>query len=153
MRQLFQNLIGNALKFHKHDIAPTVSVSGRIVDDGTIEIMVSDNGIGFEAKHTERVFGTFQRLHGRSEYEGTGIGLSLCRKIIQRHHGQIKADPELRQIPVVVLTTSRAEEDILRTYDLGVSSFITKPVSFDGLVDVMRALATYWFEIVRLPAA
>ncbi len=65
---------------------------------------------------------------------------------------EIKADPELRQIPVVVLTTSKAEEDIYRTYDLGVSSFITKPVTFDGLVEVMKTLGKYWFEIVELPA-
>ncbi|MDX2156636.1 MAG: response regulator [Hyphomicrobiaceae bacterium] len=61
------------------------------------------------------------------------------------------ADPDLRRIPVVVLTTSKAEEDILRTYDLGVSSFITKPVTFQGLVDVVRALNNYWIEIVELP--
>ena len=64
---------------------------------------------------------------------------------------EIKADPELRQIPVVVLTTSKAEEDILRTYDLGANSFITKPVTFAGLVEVMRAFSRYWFEIVELP--
>jgi CheY-like chemotaxis protein len=64
---------------------------------------------------------------------------------------EIKDDPELRQIPVVVLTTSKAEEDIYRTYDLGVNSFITKPVSFDGLVQVMKILGRYWFEIVELP--
>ena len=64
---------------------------------------------------------------------------------------QIKADPELRRIPVVVLTTSKAEEDILRTYDLGVNSFITKPVTFEALVDVVRTLNHYWIEIVELP--
>jgi CheY-like chemotaxis protein len=64
---------------------------------------------------------------------------------------EIKADPSLRSIPVIVLTTSKAEEDILRSYDLGVNSFITKPVSFAGLVEVMRSLAKYWFEIVELP--
>ena len=64
---------------------------------------------------------------------------------------QLKADPELRRIPVVVLTTSKAEEDVLRTYDLGVNSFITKPVSFDALVDVVRTLNHYWIEIVQLP--
>lgn len=66
---------------------------------------------------------------------------------------EIKADPKLRQIPVVVLTTSKAEEDILRSYEIGVNSFIVKPVSFTGLVEVMRGLARYWFEIVRLPNA
>lgn len=66
---------------------------------------------------------------------------------------KLKKDPILRRIPVIVLTTSQADEDIFQTYDLGVNSFITKPVSFDGLVDVMRGLGHYWLEIVALPAA
>lgn len=65
----------------------------------------------------------------------------------------IKSDPDLRRIPVVVLTTSKAEEDILRTYDLGVNSFISKPVTFDDLVEIVRTLGHYWFEIVELPTA
>ena len=65
----------------------------------------------------------------------------------------LKGDPDLKQIPVVVLTTSKAEEDIYRTYNLGVNSFISKPVSFEGLVEVTRALGRYWFEIVELPRA
>src|SRR5688500_126759 len=64
---------------------------------------------------------------------------------------EIKADPELRTIPIVVLTTSKAEEDIIRTYDLGANSYITKPVSFEGLVAVMRDIGRYWIEIVELP--
>lgn len=64
---------------------------------------------------------------------------------------EIKADPELRSIPVVVLTTSKAEEDILRTYDLGANSYITKPVSFEGLIQVMGGLGGYWLGIVQLP--
>lgn len=64
---------------------------------------------------------------------------------------EIKSDPTLRRIPVVVLTTSRAEEDILRTYDLGVNSYITKPVNLGGLADAMKVLNTYWFQIVKLP--
>lgn len=63
----------------------------------------------------------------------------------------IKADPDLRRIPVVVMTTSQAEEDVVRSYELGASSFITKPITFDGLVAVMRGLGTYWIEIVQLP--
>jgi CheY-like chemotaxis protein len=63
----------------------------------------------------------------------------------------LKADPDLRRIPVVVMTTSQAEEDVVRSYDLGASSFITKPITFDGLVAVMRGLGTYWIEIVQLP--
>lgn len=64
---------------------------------------------------------------------------------------EIKADPELRRIPVVILTTSKAEEDVYRTYDLGANSYIMKPVTFDGLVEVMRGLGRYWVEIVELP--
>jgi CheY-like chemotaxis protein len=79
------------------------------------------------------------------------LDLNMPRKDGREALREIKSDPSLRHIPVVVLTTSKAEEDIYRTYDLGVNSFITKPVTFDGLVDVMRALGRYWFEIVELP--
>ncbi len=81
------------------------------------------------------------------------LDLNMPRKDGREALKEIKADPELRRIPVVVLTTSKAQEDIFRTYDLGVSSFITKPVSFQGLVDIMKALGKYWFEIVSLPTA
>ena len=63
----------------------------------------------------------------------------------------IKADPSLRRIPVVVLTTSKAEEDILRSYDMGASAYVTKPVTFESLIEVMRVLGKFWFEIVQLP--
>ena len=66
---------------------------------------------------------------------------------------EIKSDPGLRKIPIVVMTTSKADEDIVRSYDLGVNSFITKPVSFEGLVDVVKTLGRYWFQIVELPRA
>ncbi len=81
------------------------------------------------------------------------LDLNMPRKDGREALKEIKADPLLRHIPVVVLTTSKAEEDIFRTYDLGVSSFITKPVNFDGLVDVMTAIGKYWFEIVELPTS
>jgi two-component system response regulator len=64
---------------------------------------------------------------------------------------EIKADPSLRRIPIVVLTTSKAEEDLLRSYDLGAASFITKPVTFEGLVELMKTLGRYWIELVELP--
>jgi len=79
------------------------------------------------------------------------LDLNMPRKDGREALREMKADPNLRSIPVVVLTTSQAEEDIVRTYDLGVSSYISKPVSFDGLVEVMRVLGRYWFEIVELP--
>ncbi|HZD40552.1 MAG TPA: response regulator [Terriglobales bacterium] len=79
------------------------------------------------------------------------LDLNMPREDGREALRKIKADPDLRQIPIIVLTTSKAEEDIYRTYDLGASSFITKPVTFDGLVEVMKTLKQYWFEIVELP--
>jgi signal transduction histidine kinase len=101
MRQLLQNLIGNALKFHRKDEVPVVRVSAEILAERDAEsgassgkmcrISVADNGIGFDEKYLDRVFTIFQRLHGRGEYEGTGIGLAVCRKIAERHGGSITA--------------------------------------------------------------
>ena len=265
LRQILQNLLSNALKFHRTDVPLRIRVACASSEGGRCTVTVADNGIGFDDEYAERIFGTFQRLHGRSEYEGTGIGLSIARKIAWRHDGditakgtagegatftltlrqapaaaeqprareskerrmtanalpgvtilladddeedramtisalrerrvaneircvgrrlravpttsstgvlqptrttrpspvsilldlnmpkkdgrevlaEIKADASLRSIPVVVLTTSKAEEDIARTYNLGVNSFITKPVTFDGLVKPwMRSRAT-----------
>lgn len=79
------------------------------------------------------------------------LDLNMPRKDGREALEEIKSDPDLRLIPVVVLTTSKAEEDILRSYDLGVSGYITKPVKFDDLISVMKTLGKYWFEIVELP--
>jgi CheY-like chemotaxis protein len=80
------------------------------------------------------------------------LDLNMPRKDGREALREIKADPDLRRIPIVVLTTSKAEEDIYRTYDLGVNSYIIKPVTFDSLVAILKTLAQYWFEIVELPA-
>ncbi len=79
------------------------------------------------------------------------LDLNMPRKDGREALKEIKEHPELRRIPIVVLTTSKDQEDIYRTYDLGVSSFITKPVTFEGLVEIMKTLGKYWFEIVSLP--
>jgi CheY-like chemotaxis protein len=79
------------------------------------------------------------------------LDLNMPKKDGREALAEIKADPSLRRIPIVVLTTSKDEEDVFRTYDLGVSSFITKPVTFAGLFDVMRTWTRYWFELVELP--
>ena len=97
MRQLFQNLIGNALKFQKEGVAPEVTVSGQTIETAPgrtdmLEIRIADNGIGFDNKYKAQIFTIFQRLHGRNEYEGTGIGLATVRKIVERHNGTIDAD-------------------------------------------------------------
>jgi light-regulated signal transduction histidine kinase (bacteriophytochrome) len=92
-QQLFQNLIGNALKFQTGR-APLVQIYSRPVDERFIEIFVKDNGIGFDPANAERIFNPFERLHGRSEYKGLGMGLAICRKIVERHGGTIRAESE-----------------------------------------------------------
>ena len=79
------------------------------------------------------------------------LDLNMPKKDGREALEEIKADPSLRRIPVVVLTTSKAEEDLLRSYDLGAASFITKPVTFEGLVELMQTLGRYWIELVELP--
>ena len=101
MQQLFQNLVGNALKFHgkKRPVIkiypkqnPARSRARRGSHSGRFcTICVEDNGIGFDEKDLDRIFAPFQRLHGRNEYEGTGMGLAICSKIVERHGGSIKA--------------------------------------------------------------
>jgi signal transduction histidine kinase len=102
MRQLFQNLIGNALKFRRSEEPLKIEInstslhvmqnSGKIKEVEICQITVADNGIGFEQKYTDRIFRVFQRLHSRSDYDGTGIGLAVCAKIAERHGGSITAE-------------------------------------------------------------
>jgi PAS domain S-box-containing protein len=100
MRQLLQNLMANALKFHKQGEAPVVKISASF-KEGTksnpkyCTLLVEDNGVGFDEKYLDRIFAVFQRLHGKGSFEGTGIGLAVCRKIVERHQGTITA----RSIP------------------------------------------------------
>ena len=101
MRQLLQNLISNALKFHKKDETLVIKIYSDIIKErrqnmflnipsGKLcQLVVEDNGIGFDEKYNDKIFTVFQRLHGRSEYEGTGVGLAVCRKIVERHNGTI----------------------------------------------------------------
>lgn len=89
-RQLFQNLISNAMKYRRKDEPPMLKISGH-VNGKRCQLCFEDNGIGFHEKHLERIFQPFQRLHGRQEYEGVGMGLAICRKIVERHGGTITA--------------------------------------------------------------
>jgi PAS domain S-box-containing protein len=91
MRQLLQNLAGNSLKFHRPGTPPVVTIDGTLDGDQWCHIRVTDNGIGFDEKYADRVFTMFERLHGRGQYEGTGIGLAICRRIAERHGGNIIA--------------------------------------------------------------
>ena len=88
--KLIQNLLSNAMKYHREDVAPTINITSSFLENAKKwQIEVSDNGIGIEEKYYSRIFKPFERLHGRSAYEGTGIGLAICEKIIHRHNGTI----------------------------------------------------------------
>jgi signal transduction histidine kinase len=127
MRQLFQNLIGNALKFHKPGEHPHVLVQGGSppsrVPAGAgpyaawCHITVQDNGIGFEQKHVERIFGVFQRLHLRREYGGSGIGLAVCRRIVERHGGTITAEGRPGQGAVFTVRLPTEQSNTNTRYD------------------------------------
>ncbi|MEE8612758.1 MAG: ATP-binding protein [Nitrospirales bacterium] len=122
--QLFQNLLANAIKFCKKGEAPMVTISADCLKDGPAHITsvtngqpkwrisVKDNGIGFEEEYTERIFGIFQRLHGRLEYEGTGIGLAICRKVAEHHGGTITAHSTPGQGTTFLVTLPGKQETI-----------------------------------------
>jgi len=95
LRQLLQNLVSNAVKFHRPGVPPEVAVEGRVDAEGPapmLHLEVRDNGIGFAAEHADRIFAPFQRLHTREAYDGTGIGLTICRRIAERSGGTITAE-------------------------------------------------------------
>jgi len=107
IRQLFQNLISNAIKFTKEDIAPIVEIKSEILRGDLLnyesinpakdycQITIKDNGIGFDEQYSDKIFALFQRLHTRNEYQGTGIGLAVCKKIVEKHNGQIHVTSQL----------------------------------------------------------
>ena len=116
MRQLLQNIISNSLKFHQTSESPVVKVRSQFFNgpstngdgdasgNGLVSLEVEDNGIGFDEKYLDRIFNVFQRLHGRGEYDGAGIGLAVCRKIAERHGGTITAKSEPGQGATFIIT-------------------------------------------------
>ena len=108
MHQLFLNLLSNSMKFHRKGVEPNIMVEGSVEvgEAGAVaRISVTDNGIGFEARHADRIFGMFERLHGREEFDGTGVGLATCRKIVEHHSGELTAwgEPQAGAVFTIVL--------------------------------------------------
>jgi len=120
LRQLMQNLISNALKFQREGVPPEVTIDGSIAGEQAT-ITVRDNGIGFDPQYSRRIFRVFERLHGRSEYPGTGIGLALVSKIAQRHGGNVFADsePGVGATFTVTLPVHQDEESVGASSALG----------------------------------
>ena len=118
MRQLFQNLLSNALKFRKEDRDPVITITAtemppdQLVPRAHWEFRLADNGIGFDNAYKDQIFTIFQRLHGRTEYEGTGIGLATCRKIIERHEGHIDADGVPDQGATFIIKLPKNQHDV-----------------------------------------
>jgi signal transduction histidine kinase len=112
MRQLFQNLISNGLKYHRDEVPPVIKIKYAGHDEGFEEIYIEDNGKGFDEKHLDRIFRPFERLHGHSEYGGTGMGLAICHKIVAHHKGQItaKSQPNQGATFIVRLPSKQREE-------------------------------------------
>ncbi|NDC40306.1 MAG: histidine kinase, partial [Chitinophagia bacterium] len=121
MKQLFTNIVSNAIKFHKEGVPPVINITSGPVDRDEVltlnldhnmyyeKITITDNGIGFEPEYAQRIFHVFQRLHGRSEYPGTGIGLAICKKIVEYHKGFIHAEssPGMGASFFIIIPSSR----------------------------------------------
>lgn len=125
MRQVFQNILSNALKFSKTDIAPTITIEGELVSGKSfsskpsshgdyVRIFIRDDGIGFDNRYVEKVFTLFQRLHGRTEYEGTGIGLAIVKKIIDKHHGLITAESKEGEGATFIIVLPKQQTSVLK---------------------------------------
>ncbi|MFQ5672771.1 MAG: ATP-binding protein [Nitrospinales bacterium] len=112
MRQLFQNLIGNALKYYRKDTHPIINITSRASGSGHFKISVEDNGIGFDEKYKDKIFQPFQRLHGKSAYGGTGMGLAICNKIIKRHNGKIEVKSTLNEGTTFTLTLPQKPSNV-----------------------------------------
>ena len=120
MRQVFQNLLGNALKFRKPDTAPQIRISSQQYSESgqeLCELHICDNGIGFDLKYGDRIFQPFQRLHGRKTYEGSGIGLAVCRKVVERHGGTITVQSQPDQGAIFIVKLPIAHPDLEENHE------------------------------------
>lgn len=131
MSQLFQNLINNAMKFGKTGTRIEVNIYGKLIEADKLlelpdrkpetnyyQILVKDNGIGFKMEHASAIFGVFKRLHTYKEYEGTGIGLSICKKIVDRHGGFIRAESQLNQGATFIIMLPEVNAEVLMAHQI-----------------------------------
>jgi signal transduction histidine kinase len=114
MRQLLQNLIGNAIKFRRPGVAPRVEVSATPApradaEDILWELRIADNGIGIDPAHAEKIFKPFERLHGHAAFEGSGLGLAVCTRIVERHGGRIRVEGEPGVGTTLIVTIPAAQ--------------------------------------------
>ena len=112
MSQLFLNLIGNALKFHREGVPPAITIDSSKTENNYWTITVEDNGIGFKKKYLEKIFKPFERLNGRSAYEGSGMGMAICQKIVERHHGTITAKSTPGEGSTFIITLPEKQKSI-----------------------------------------
>ncbi len=101
IRQLLQNLISNSLKYHNKDTQLIILIKGEL-KGSTLHLTIEDNGIGFDQKYCDKIFKPFQRLHGRDEFAGTGIGLAICKKIVDQHNGSITAKSKIGKGTIIM---------------------------------------------------
>lgn len=116
MRQLFLNIIGNAIKYHRPDVPPVITITSELIHEDNhpfCEINIIDNGIGFDNQYAEKIFGLFQRLQGRGKYDGTGIGLPICKKIVEQHNGFIRASSRENEGSVFCITMPLKQNPVL----------------------------------------
>ena len=113
MVQVFQNLVGNGIKYQRRG-APLIHISAARGDGGESIFSVKDNGLGIDSQYFERIFGMFQRLHKRDEFAGTGIGLAICKKIVERHGGHIAVESTLGHGSIFSFTLLASEKKIMK---------------------------------------
>jgi len=113
LRQLIQNLVINGIKYRAEGVVPEIVITACDVDEDTVKILISDNGIGIKEELHETIFKMFKRAHSRQKYEGTGIGLAVCRKIVEKHGGTIGVDSAEGQGSVFWFTINKAKEAVL----------------------------------------
>src|SRR5207237_14542 len=161
LKQVLVNLLSNAFKFSRDRQDPVVEVGWRRDLDAETHhtLFIKDNGVGFDMRYADKLFGVFQRLHSAEKFEAAGgvpRSVLLDRKrpkidgieLLRRSKG----DPRTQKIPVVMLTSSHEDHDLQACYELGVNSYIVKPVDFQQFTDAVRSLGLYWMLLNRLPS-